>query len=95
MEATDRFVLHLKSDEQTTEITDATPSTIRVSTTSNTVTVYTTETQGTITIQDITGKIISSNAIVGQETTIAVQSGIYIVKIVTPTSTHTQRVIIQ
>lgn len=95
MEATDRFVLHLKSDEQTTEITDATPSTIRVSTTSNTVTVYTTETQGTITIQDITGKIISSNAIVGQETTIAVQSGVYIVKILTPTSTHTQRVIIQ
>ena len=90
----ERFVLHLKSDEQVTDIDQIAQETISVYTQSKDVVVYSSEAEGVIIITDILGRTVVEQAMKGSTTTIACESGVYVVTITTKTKVYTQRVVV-
>ena len=95
IESTDRFILHLKSDQEATNISDITKSNITINTELHTLIVTSSETSGTIVVTDILGRIIQTKEIKDTKTSMSLPIGIYIVKVQTNNSNASEQVIIK
>jgi hypothetical protein len=90
-----RFVLRLKAGSETTAVNEVVQSGISVYATNKAIVIATTETSGTIIITDVLGRIVATQRIAATQTSIAVPSGVYFVKVQTATTSETKQVIVE
>ena len=90
----ERFVLHLKSEEQATDIDNVPTETITVHSQSKHAVVTTSETAGEITITDVLGRTVVQKNITATTTRISLEPGVYVVTVTTKTMQYVQRVVI-
>jgi hypothetical protein len=90
----ERFVVHLKSDEQATTIEEMVHETITIFSQNKHAVVQSTETAGEITITDVLGRMVVHKTITGNTTRIPLEPGVYVVTVTTNTKEYVQRVVI-
>ena len=92
-----RFVIHLKSGNETTATTIEQQSEINIYSVGNTAIVSTSadNANGTVTVFNLLGQSIASASITGTKTVIELPVGVYFVKAQTATNIETTKLIIE
>ena len=90
---TSRFALRLKAE--TTDVNEVGQLVISIFEKGKSIVVETNETSGTISISDVSGRIIKTQTISETQTIIPVSAGVYFVKVLTEKALDTKEIIVQ